>query len=271
MSHVRVRTCDVAGASELYGVTCVTRFMHMCDMTHSHVWHGSFITDMSQKWRTERVCVCACVSRDVWGTSRQVSHDSHEYVWHDSHSFVWHDSHSCIWHDSHSYVWHDSINHSIIARVYSYDYSRVWHEYWYVWGVTHIYIGLCCRIESLLQGSFAKETLEYIITCLFMWLFTCVTWVLVRLGHHTCEGVMSHMWMSHVTHVNESCHTCEWDLSHMWMNHITHVNESCHTCENGCPIAMCAVTHDHNSPHSFTWVWGVTHIYVGLFCRIESF
>ena len=30
------------------------------------------------------------------------------------------------------------------------------------------------------------------------------------------------MWMSHVTHMNESCHT--------WMSHVTHMNESCHTC-----------------------------------------
>jgi len=28
---------------------------------------------------------------------------------------------------------------------------------------------------------------------------------------------MSHIWPSHVTHVNESCHTCEWVTSHMWM------------------------------------------------------
>jgi len=40
-----------------------------------------------------------------------------------------------------------------------------------------------------------------------------------------------HMWMSHVTHVNDSCHTCECVMSHMWMRHVTHVNESCHTCE----------------------------------------
>jgi len=29
------------------------------------------------------------------------------------------------------------------------------------------------------------------------------------------EWVMSHIWMSHVTHMNESCHTCEWVMSHM--------------------------------------------------------
>jgi len=40
---------------------------------------------------------------------------------------------------------------------------------------------------------------------------------------------MSHMWMSHVTHVNESCHSCEWFMSRMWRSHVTRLNDSCHT------------------------------------------
>ena len=36
------------------------------------------------------------------------------------------------------------------------------------------------------------------------------------------KWVMSHMCMSRVTHVNESCHTCEWVVSHMWMSCVTH-------------------------------------------------
>jgi len=71
----------------------------------------------------------------------------------------------------------------------------------------------------------------------------------------TYEWVMSHIWMSTVTHMNESCHTCatyvgvtwntqSWDqpkkschvtrgcvMSHIWMSHVTRVNESCHTYE----------------------------------------
>jgi len=42
---------------------------------------------------------------------------------------------------------------------------------------------------------------------------------------------MSHLWLSHVTLVNESCHTYEWVMSHLWMSHVTLVNESCHTYE----------------------------------------
>jgi len=35
---------------------------------------------------------------------------------------------------------------------------------------------------------------------------------------------------SHVTHVNESCHTCEWVMSRMWISHLTHAHESWHMC-----------------------------------------
>ena len=40
---------------------------------------------------------------------------------------------------------------------------------------------------------------------------------------------MSHVWMSHVTHMNESCHTYEWVMAHVWMSHGTRMNDSCET------------------------------------------
>ena len=61
----------------------------------------------------------------------------------------------------------------------------------------------------------------------------------------THEWVVSHIWMRHVTHINESWHTYEWVMSHtwtsptthewvmshIWMRHNTLMNESCHTYE----------------------------------------
>ena len=64
------------------------------------------------------------------------------------------------------------------------------------------------------------------------------------MSYHTCEWGMSyhtsgwgmwrgwdisHLWMSHVTPMNNSCHTYEWVMSHLWMSHVTPMNESCHT------------------------------------------
>jgi len=45
---------------------------------------------------------------------------------------------------------------------------------------------------------------------------------------HTDERVMSHI---HVTHTNESCHTYERAKSHVWMSHVTHMNDSHHIYE----------------------------------------
>ena len=42
---------------------------------------------------------------------------------------------------------------------------------------------------------------------------------------------MSPIWISHATHMNESCHTYEWDMSHIRMSHVTHMNQPWHTYE----------------------------------------
>ena len=42
---------------------------------------------------------------------------------------------------------------------------------------------------------------------------------------------MSHMWIRHVTHMNESCRTYECVMLHIQMSHVTHVDTSCHTYE----------------------------------------
>ena len=38
---------------------------------------------------------------------------------------------------------------------------------------------------------------------------------------------MSHIWMSHVSYMNESCLIYEWAMSHIWMSHVSYMNESC--------------------------------------------
>jgi len=68
----------------------------------------------------------------------------------------------------------------------------------------------------------------------------CHTWVhaRVRCTCHTNKEVMPHIWMSHVTYINESYRTCDWVMTqlyvwHIWMSHammcdicVTHMNES---------------------------------------------
>jgi len=91
--------------------------------------------------------------------------------------------------------------------------------------------------------------------------FYTFQWVMLRINE-SC-----HIWMSHVTHLNESCHTYEWVMSHIWMSHGTHMYESCHTW-------MSHVTHMNESCHTYTWVmshmnesyhtheWVMSHIWM---------
>jgi len=105
---------------------------------------------------------------------------------------------------------------------------------------------------------------------------------------HTHDGVMSHVWMSHVprmnvpilqmsdksyhthewimsptqichdTHIYEACHTCKWVVSHTWMSHITHMNESCHT-HDWVMSHIWSVTSHMNMYHSHEYAIPHTH------------
>jgi len=77
----------------------------------------------------------------------------------------------------------------------------------------------------------------------------------VNESSRTCGCVMSRMWMSHVTRVNESCRTCEWVMSRVWMSHVAHVNESCHACEWVMSrVWLSHVAHVNESCHACEWV-----------------
>jgi len=63
-----------------------------------------------------------------------------------------------------------------------------------------------------------------------IWMESCQTYECVKSQMRTShvpymDGVMPNMWMTYVTHVNESCHIFGWVMSNIWMSHVTHVNE----------------------------------------------
>jgi len=140
-----------------------------------------------------------------------------------------------------------------------------------------------------------KEKKSKVALCAFSYKwqdpFICVTSLI-----HTCYS-RSHVWMSHVTHMNESYHTDEWVMSHIscnsfirvWLIHtcLTHsyvfhsfirvINElfivmshiSCnsyewlsHTCDLT-PIHMCDMTQSY---HTDEWV--MSHISCNSFIRV---
>jgi len=161
-------------------------FIHVCAMTHSRARHLFHINEMTYS----RVChdLLICVTRPsfiyvTWFSCMRVTWLLHMCDM--THSHVWQTSR----------VWHNSIHMCVCVCVCE-----------------------CVRHDSLTSSGFRSAKNE-----------SC----------HTYNGVMSHIWMSHVTHMNESCHTHEWVMSHIWMSHVTHIwmshvihmNESCHTYE----------------------------------------
>ena len=81
-------------------------------------------------------------------------------------------------------------------------------------------------------------------------------------SYHTYEWVMAHIWMSHVTHMNETCHTYECVVPHIWMRHVTRMNETCHTYERHIHIWMSHATRMNESYHTYaTHKWGTSHVW----------
>jgi len=88
----------------------------------------------------------------------------------------------------------------------------------------------------------------------------------IFLSYHTYEWVMSNVWKSHVTHMNESCHTYECVMSHIRTSHGTHTPVA--RVHNGPPLtsaeADCLVvplcnTLQHTATHCNTLQHTATH------------
>jgi len=98
----------------------------------------------------------------------------------------------------------------------------------------------------------------------------------------TYEWVMSQICMSHVTYMNASCHTYEWVLSHIWMRRVSHMNEchksmslitdmneSCHTYEWVMSyVWMSHVTYTNESCHTYDWV--MSHVQLSHATRMDE-
>jgi len=119
-----------------------------------------------------------------------------------------------------------------------------------------------------------------------LWLFLAPTWISLSTFTVTPLWVMSHIWKSHVTHMNEACHTYAWVMSqyeyihplssfnsHMWMSHVTHRSKSCHACE--CVMSHVSMWHmwkihfTHMDESMSTREWILWHIWMSHFTRVN--
>jgi len=150
MSHVTHmnESCHMCDMTHSYvwhdSFMCVTWLIHMCDMTHWYVWHDSF--------RTLPELKSPPVTPNV-RLAFHVCHMTHSYdtaftcvTWlipmcHMTHSYVWHDSLICVtWlirmrDMTHSYVRHDfldtAMRHIKVTRM-----DRPCHTYG--WVMSHV-------------------------------------------------------------------------------------------------------------------------------------
>ena len=150
-----------------------------------------------------------------------------------------------------------SIYRYLYVYIYIYIHMNVciWMSlYRYLYVYIYIYIHMYVCIWMSIYRHSARGEAPYVCRALHLYIDLDVSC-------HTHEWVMSHIWMSHVTHTNTSCHTdrfpriaggmrsggnrahathtnelChayEWVMSPTWLCYITHMNESCHT--HSCP------------------------------------
>ena len=171
--------------------------IRMCDMTHSYLWHASFI----------------CVTWLI-----HISDMPHSYVWHDSfisltclihmcdmtHSYLWHASFICV-------TWLIYISHIRMSRM-----TRCETCHTYEWGWRHTRM----RHITHMKASYQQREKEK----------PSLQWAMTRMneayGTYKCDT--SHTWMRDISRERR------WSLpfNETWrirMRVVTHVNSTHHT------------------------------------------
>jgi len=165
---------------------CVTWFIHMCDMTHSHVWHDLFICVRYYSL----ICLIWLIVDDK-GRWALMSHMCETWVCDMTHPHVWHDPFICVTGLSHMC----DMTHCRWQVEVSSHFIYVWHE-WVTWRIHDPHI---CSWH----GSFIHVT--WILSYVWHDSVICVTWLIA-------DDEWKWALMLHV------CVTCEWVTWLLW-NH----------------------------------------------------
>jgi len=142
--------------------------IHMWDMPHSHVRHDSFIRD------TQRIHTCVpgmplCAIASVTWLIHMCDM-THSHVWH-AHSYVWHDSFICV-------TWFIYVWRILTCLINTCDLKMPPCAVGLFW----VYVGLFC----VHVGLFWK----------YIGLYTCDLEMPARASPGTCDMTDSHVWLA---------------------------------------------------------------------------
>ena len=230
----------------------VTRLLHMCGGVMSHV--GARNTTHLYVWRV--MSHVDMYARETWLSLRhsQLRHDSFKYekrliqirvVWM---SGVNESTLMCVWHTTHKCMWISHVpcvNESCLISEWAMSHPFVFDTRLTnvcEWVMSHVWtshvscLNEPCRIHLCLthdsrtrvRHDSSRTWPEYL--CEFS----------TRMSRNgSClisEWVMSHIWMSHVSFVNElylprirvlDSNVEKWVMSHIWVSHVSYLSESC--------------------------------------------
>ena len=242
--------------SHAWDDSCAAWLRHLCGMTHSFEWRGSWICVI----RLTHMCD---MTRDVWYDSLtcvtwliHMCDMTHSYVWHDSpwcsaspnepllshskwmshvmhmcdmtrmtwHPYVWHDSHDV----AHPYVWHDSFT-CVTCLIHMCDMS---HSY-----VRLIHLGTLLPQTSPYNDTRNPLLLQY--PSVWHDSFICVTWRIHMYDsfwhhYHTRDPLLLQypsVWHDSFTCATWRIHVCDMTHSHVWHDPITCVKWPIHMCD----------------------------------------
>jgi len=131
----------------------------------------------------------------------------------------------------------------------------------------------CLMCEWVMRHMWKSPVVYALLSHTRKWVMSrmLMSHVSVNESRRTCSP-LSHTWMSHGSHVDESCVTCERAMSHIWMSHVmcvfsyTHVNVSCLmrqrvTClvwrshvDESCRVCLLIYTHMNEANCISKWV-----------------